>query len=786
MLGATGARRAAANVRYGAAAMALLVAACGGGGGGGGTTSTPAPVPSPSPIASPSPSPAPTPSPTPAAVFQTPEYQDSRGARVHNAISAWQQGATGQGVTIAIIDSGIDTTGAEFAGRISAASADVAGSRGVHSDDFHGSSVALVAAGARNNSGVLGIAWNAEIMALRADAPGSCGSADDCSFPTSAIAAGIDRAVNNGAKVINISLGGDDPGSQVRAAIGRAANAGIVVIVAAGNQETVNGTPTDITNPDDFAIGIRQAGNGNVIIAGSVNASDTISSFSHRAGSEAASYLAALGEGICCLYENGGLNTAFSIRGTSFSAPQISGAVALLRQAFPNLSAAQVVDLLLRTARDAGTSGTDTIYGRGVLDIANAFAPQGSTTVAGSTSPLPLGATSVTTSAAMGDAVQGAAFGTVVLDSYQRAYDVNLAPGLRAASLAPKLAPALGARSYAGGAGPVALSYSLDARARPAGRALWNGQLRLGAQDAERARVLAARVAARIAPHTQVAFAFAQGADGLAAQVRGAHGPAFLVAGSPLDDTGFARDDLFSVALRRQLGPWGVTLRAESGKAVSGVVEPAEEAVKGGRQRRDAVTQVGVGVDRAFGAFEMSVAASWMAEDRTLLGARLHDALGSGGADSLFLDVEAGWYPGGPWRLGASWRQGYTHARPLGFVARGSHFASDSWAIDLSRVDTFQEGDSLAMRVSQPLRVRSGGIGLALPVSWDYQVLTADYAINHLSFAPQGREIDAELAWSGWLAGGQASASLFYRKDPGHFASIPDDKGAAFSWRTAF
>lgn len=772
-----GARRGAAGLRWSAAALALLASACGGGGNGG-VTSTPAPVPTPTPTASPTPSPSP--SPTPAAVFDTAEYRRSNGPVFHDAIPAWQQGATGQGVTLAVIDSGIDTGNPEFAGRIASASADMAGSRGVDSDDFHGTMVSLIAAAARNDQGTMGIAYQASILALRADTPGTC--ATDCTFLSSDIAKGVDAAIAGGAKVINISLGGDDPGSQVRSAITRAANAGIVVIVAAGNEGTVNGVPIDLTNPEPFAVAIRQAGGASVIIAGSVGENGTISSFSARAGSEAGAYLAALGERVCCATIGG---TTYVGSGTSFSAPQISGAAALLRQAFPNLSAAQVVDLLLRTARDAGAGGTDAIYGRGVLDIANAFAPQGTTSLAGSGSALPLDATGAVTSPAMGDAIQGAGIGTVVLDAYQRAYKINLSAGLRAAQLAPKLETAFGARSFSSTAGPVAMSYSLDARARQQGQALWNGQLRLGPQDAERARVLAARVAARIAPNTEVAFAFAQGADGLAAQVRGAHGPAFFVAGTPMDDTGFARDDLFSLALRRQVGPWGLTLRAEAGKAVAGAPDTLlDRAAR--RRRKDAVTQVGLGIDRDWGPFEMTLAASWMAEDRTLLGARLHDALGSGGADSLFLDAQAAWYPGGPWRLGASWRQGYTHARPLGLVAAGSNFSSNSWAVDLSHADALQDGDTLALRVSQPLRVRSGGIGLTLPVSWDYQVLTADYAVNHLSFAPHGREVDTELAWNGWLWNGQASASLFYRKDPGHFAGIPDDIGAAFSWRTVF
>ena len=773
--------------RWGAAGAALFAAACGGGGNGGGAQSTPAPIATPTPIASPSP--APTATATPAAAFDTAEYRQSDGPAFHRAIPAWQQGANGQGVTIAVIDTGIDTANPEFAGRISSASADVAGNRGIQSEDFHGPMVALVAAAARNDSGIMGIAWQADVMALRADTPGSCASSDGCRFAASAIASGIDRAVSNGAKVINISLGSDsDPGAGVRAAITRAANAGVVVIVAAGNQESGE-TATQIASPEAFAVALRQAGNGNVIIAGAVDGAGVISTGSHHAGSEASAFLAALGDEVCCIYENGQIKVTTSggrqfytvVSGTSFAAPQIAGAAALLRQAFPNLTAAQVVDLLLRTARDAGASGTDAIYGRGVLDIGNAFAPQGATTLAGGTTALPIGATGVTTSAAMGDAVQGAALGATVLDSYQRAYRV--AAGLRAAPLSARLAPALASRGFSSAAGPVAISYSLDARARPQGGA-WNGQLRLGPQDAERARVLAARVAARIAPGTDLAFAFAQGSDGLAAQVRGARGPAFLIAGSPRDDTGFARADQVSIALRRQLGDWGLTLKAEAGEAAAPLGERLGRWLP--ERRRDAVTQVGLAVDRAWGPFALALEANWMAEDRTLLGARLHDALGGGGADTLFLDADLAWYPGGPWRVGAAWRQGFTHARPLGAVTSDSRFVSDSWSLDVSRAGLFQPDDTLALRVSQPLRVRSGGVGLLLPVSWDYETLTPGYAVNRISFAPSGREIDLELAWNGTLRTGTAAASLFYRKDPGHYAGMPDDKGAALSWSTVF
>ena len=76
--------------------------------------------------------------------------------------------------------------------------------------------------------------------------------------------------------------------------------------------------------------------------------------------------------------------TQYLWSGTSFSAPTISGAVALLAQAFPNLSGADIVSILFNSADDLGAAGIDAIFGHGRLNIARAFQPIGQTTLAGS------------------------------------------------------------------------------------------------------------------------------------------------------------------------------------------------------------------------------------------------------------------------------------------------------------------------------------------------------------------------------------------------------------------
>lgn len=757
-------------LRRGACLLALaLVSGCSGTGTG--TVSTPGPAPAPAP------GPAPTPTPTPSATFNTPEFRQSDGPAFHDAIPAWQVGATGRGVTIGIVDTGIDTTNPEFAGRISPASADVAGSRSVDDIDGHGTMVALVAAAARNNIGIVGVAFDATIMALRADTVGSCGTIDGCSF--------FDT---------NIALGGEAPQQRLKDAIARAAAADVVVIVAAGNDAN---DPAAVApdNPNPFAVGLRQSGNGNVIIAGSVDASSAISDFSNRAGSERDWYLLGLGEEVCCVYENGQLKTevrngqsfVFVVSGTSFSAPQIAGAAALLRQAFPNLTAAQTVDLLLRTARDAGAAGTDTVFGRGILDIAAAFAPQGTLSVDGGSQRVALADVGMVTSSAMGDAGASAgALQAVMLDSYSRAYRVNLAQNLRGAHVSPKLARSLIAplRQASGGNANLALAFSVDA-SRQAQSLPWSGQLRLGPQDSQSAEVLAAQVVARLSPTTRLAFGYSQGADGLVSQVQGASRPAFLVAGSPADDSGFAKDADFAFALRRAVGRMGLTVSGESGSALSGATM-REITLISNRQRQEAYTRLGIAIDRRWGPADVSLGASWLAEDRTVLGARLHEAFGSKGADSLFLDAQAGWNFRPGWRLGAAWRQGYTRARISGILAPGSRLVSNGWSFDLTRAAILQSGDSLALRISQPLRVQSGGLNFDLPVAYSYETLQSTRGIRRLTLAPRGREISTELAWRGALLGGSASASLFYRKDPGHYSGLPDDKGIGLSWNTRF
>ena len=778
--------------------------ACGGGGGVGSIptppaatlpTPTPTPVPAPTPTPTPAPTPAPTPTPTPAATnYDTAEYRATVGAVSANALALYQAGATGRNITVGIVDSGVDLTSAEFSGRISSASANVAGGTTAADEDGHGTAVAFTLAGRRNDTGTHGIAFDATIIAARADTPGSCAtsttSTDSCSFADSAIARGIDLAVNNGARVINISLGGDGVGNSVVNAINRATAVGTVIVIAAGND--YEKSPTTAVNPDAFAqVANTAAARGLVIIAGSVGANnsrtagaDTISSFSNRAGNSSAHYLAAVGESVRAPNQN---NTPFLWSGTSFSAPQIAGAVALLAQAFPNLTGAQIVQILYASARDAGAAGEDPIYGKGVLDLTRAFQPIGTTSVAGTQSAASLGSNAVL-SAPMGDAAQGA-LGAVILDGFSRAFAVDLARTIHRDGPAPTLVAQLqsNTRNYqssVGGTMSVALTVAPIASGGAIGGASVS-RLMLSRGNADQARAIAGTVTSRLGARASFAVGFSEGGATLSARLSGRSDPAFLVARDPLQGAGFDSRARGSSAIRRQIGAFGLTAAVENGDALSR--DPDALIAVRNRYRRYGYDRSAITLDRQFGDLSLAVTGTRLAEYATVLGARFGDALGGTRATSWFVDSMARFATDSGWSFSGSVRQGWTNADVRGGLQGRGMIRTNAFAADFGKDRVFGLRDTFGLRIVQPLRVARGGIDLTLPTAYDYDTLAVSaWTTQRMNLAPTGREIDMEARYALPLWTGVLQTNLFLRRQPGNFVALGEDLGAAARWSVAF
>lgn len=773
------------------AALAGFLATTACGGGGGGVASTPTPTPAPTPTPTPVPTQTPTPTPTQSG-FDTSEYRATVGAVSANALVAYNNGGTGRGIKVGVIDSGLDLTSDQFTGRVDAASANVAGGSTYDDQDGHGTAVAFTIAGVRNGTGTQGMAFDATVIIARADTPGTCanttGPDAGCSFDDANIAKGIDLAINAGARVINMSLGGEAPSAALIAAVGRATAKGVIIVISAGNDGTdaVKGK-----TPDPFGAGIVDSANARnlVILAGSVGANnnrtpgaDAISDFSNRAGSgpEAQFYLAAVGESVrapcndtqVCLWS-----------GTSFSAPQIAGAAALLAQAFPTLSGAQIVQILLTSARDAGATGTDAVYGRGVLDLTKAFSPLGSTsTVTGAPVSDSLNGT---LSAPMGDARIGT-LGAVILDGFDRAFALDFARTINRAgpqrTFAGVLTGKTQTRAFDRGATSVAMTI---APIRNTGAVLTG--LNLSQADAEQSRAVAGSIVQRLGSKSSFAIGFAEGGQGLTARLTGQNAPAFLVARDPLNNLGFDSRTGNAIAVREQFGRWGITGSVERGAAL---VRGDQEALPGVayRYRPYDYSRVGMTVDRRFGPLGLWVGASRLAESDTLLGAKFSAGLGAPRATSYFLDATARLDAGSGWSFGGAWRQGWTIARLRYGLDGGGTVKTSAFDADVTKLGVFGKTDRAGFRIAQPLRVSDGGLNLNLPTGWSYvgTVGVSDYTRQYFNLAPTGRELDMEFAYGWTLWRGTVESNFFYRRDPGNFASLPYDYGLALRYGVKF
>ncbi|HEX7781692.1 MAG TPA: S8 family serine peptidase [Sphingobium sp.] len=717
----------------------------------------------------PTPTPAPTPTPT---NYKTDEYDASGGPKQAGAITAYQAGASGAGITVGIIDSGIATGNAEFAGRISSASRAFGTATTVEDEGGHGTAVATVLAAARNDRLILGMAWGATILALRTDTPNTCKSVGSnsqdpgCSHRTDAIAQALDHARVSGAKVVNISLGGDSAApSDLLTAIDRATAAGMIIVVSAGNDGKAA--------PDAFAASFTSVGRGQVIIAASVNAAGVHSTFSNGAQGAEAATLSALGEGILSQDQTG---KQFIFGGTSFSAPEIAGAAALLAQAFPNLSAVQIVQLLMSSATDAGAAGVDSVYGAGILNVARAFAPVGSTSLAGTATPVSLSANG-SLSAPMGDASEVGSMSAVALDSLGRAYKIDFKPSLRSDTPDLTLAPALQIqqRSFSVDTGPVSVAMNI---APGRGSAAEVSRMMLSPDEAQRARALSGSITMRMGEATTVSLGFSEGAGSLTARVDGASEPAFLVASGTRGGLGFDRVAGSGFAVKQNVGQGiALTVTAEQGHAWRTSYRDVETPWD--QQRNDGYAAFGVSAEKRAGPVRLSLGATYMREEGTLLGARFSSLIGAAAGKSLFVDSGVALEPGNGWRLGAVFRQGFTNGG-------GADLRTNAWSIDGEKRGIVDRNDRLAVRVSQPLRVESGGVGVRLPTSYDYATHSATWTMENISLAPRGRQIDVETVYARPLGLGWITTNAYWRKDSGNLAWFPDEIGGALRYVMSF
>ena len=393
-------------------------------------------------------------------VWETGEYYKSRTLDPIKASTAYSRGYTGKGSIIAILDSGIDTTNQDFQNRKILFVKDFSNSGSITDKVGHGTHVAGIAAAARNELGVQGVAFDANLIIGKVTSNGM--------VTVNSLIPAVQWASSNRADVANLSINftltqtaikaqlvspgvyktsftntGTMPGGMNAAQWASALTGETVLVVAAGNDATPwSGGISQLAAVTDSKGNLVLG--GKMIVAGNWNEQTNHSVGPNNNGAAQLCmvmvgttcqdkykvsdfYLLAPGVGITSTVPTSVTKSGLSnMTGTSMAAPAISGGVAIVHQMWPQMTSANIVRLLLVTANKNLPGYSITTMGQGMMDLDRATRPVGAL---GIPTTGRLGGATVANVAPIlvtgGSASTGKTSSLMLLDTFQRDFYLN-------------------------------------------------------------------------------------------------------------------------------------------------------------------------------------------------------------------------------------------------------------------------------------------------------------------------------------------------------------------------
>jgi len=286
-------------------------------------------------------------------LMQTPNdpfYGREYWTRNLNLEPAWDITTGSPNVTIGIVDVGVYGDHPDLKGKLLPGFNFVDNNTDTKDDSAtqHGTVVTLLAA-ARGNDGFgqAGVAWDVKILPVKVINSEGDGN-------SRWVANGIHWAADNGATVINLSLGGPEYSQSVAREIGYARSKNISVVAAAGNEPNERDFPAD--DPNVITVGASDQNNNYADFTSAVNKVDVAAP-----GVKVAAYVPELSADLRVT------------SGTSFSAPLVTGVIALMQSVRPGLRQEDALTILKNTAHDIGTPGPDPQSGAGLVDATRAL-----------------------------------------------------------------------------------------------------------------------------------------------------------------------------------------------------------------------------------------------------------------------------------------------------------------------------------------------------------------------------------------------------------------------------
>ena len=690
------------------------------------------------------------------------------------------QGILGQGVTVALLDTGLNLANPEFVrnSRVLTPYNAVNGSQDVTDTINHGTHVAGIIAAGGNGTGMYGVAPMANLLMIKVFNGGTASA--------TSINNGLDHAIGQGARVINMSFGTTTPLGD--AGLRRAASTNqAVLVVAAGNEGGLTPNWPGRYAREDWA-------NGTMLVVGAVDASGRLASFSNKAGDVAGAYLVAPGVNVLSSY---GSSYGY-MTGTSMAAPAVSGAAALITGYWPYLRANQVAAILLNTADDLGAPGVDAVYGHGLLNVNRALAPIGRYTYRASngyTVTVPLATKGV--ALRQPTAVTPSAFAglrTDVFDDYGRNYrsDEGQALQVRSTLTADMVmgrseqATTLTTRTDGLGnrwtlqsvppqasvmrTAPQGVMSPLSAGVQPTATTANDGAASVGVAQWQSAE----------------GWGWSLGNAGLSAASLGVMGSPLgsnlplnagtsAVLANPL--TALSPAHRFAVLNWAPAPQWQARLAALQPQVPTGYRGPAGQAV---------LAEAGLTGERA----TLNLSLGQLSE-RGLLGGYSHAGLGlDQRSRTLGLQLSGAWQLGRDWLALASWSDTRTASpQASGLLLSGSAVRANAMGIGLARQRLWQAQDQLSVSWLAPLKARSGTYRYSVVEGVDKagQPMYGEQQVN-LGQGAREWQADVRYAWrtDDHATAGQWRATLTVRVHPDHDAQAPSQVAGGVRYQQTF
>ena len=756
--------------------------------------------------------------------FETEEYDGMGGLDMINASSAYARGATGEGVSVGVIDSGVYEEHAEFS-RGNGDKVEYAGSdynSGTPRTDQaldHGTLVAGVIAANRDNNNfnsgfkMHGVAFEADIVAYEIPLGSGGGpyqplDVDDINFATDNYFAERFTTMANQSEIINMSFGFSGVISSYSAAelessfdlsidalrqLNKSRGNRSIFVIAAGNAWNdldEFGNAVDASSPE-LLPGLPYRFpelKDHVLAVAAVDSSGEISFYSNHCGVASDFCLAAPGGGDANndgRFDNDEIIWGPSTPpadgqadrdyyagtlGTSFAAPMVSGSLALLKQLFPSVGNHELVNRLLTTANKTGIYSDSSIYGQGLLDLDAATRPVGSTAVA-SGNNLDSGLVSLNDSSistfggALGNSLQAS------LNNHSMAvFDELGFPFMQSA------------RALIGSATDPSARLSATPKLHHSTQQLEGGtRIRAGASYTSTSYESKSFNTAyspltndQIQPdyfalqtqNNNGSERFA-GINANPGWFFGIYADSFVSPATTNDDSSFA-----APWLRFARNGWssGGAIALGEGKLRMGVFEGAASWNRyqpiSENRGNGAMMEYSLPSKTGFG---LSIQSGFLNERDSFLGTELGSALGQlENSETLFAGINGHLQIRDNWQGLFALYSGTTDSRISSSLFNlNDSISSNSWSLGLSGHSLWQHNDQLSIYLAQPLRVDSGQATLQLASgrTLDRQVTYQTVAID---LQPQGREQQLEMNYQFAWGTATASARAEYIHQPNH------------------